>query len=310
MAAQKTVVLMVIRKGAAQMQWYLLKTWTGREEELVKEIRRTVPSYMYEDVFVIYTERIWRRQGRSIVHPEPLFHGCVFLTCRESEPIWRRMGQVPFLTQWMAMGYLTVYPLMEKDAEFLQKIAGDEHLMRLSYVLRERDGVSASKRESGKVKDLAQSAANDEFMSINGGRDLGDADDGAEVGAAGSGVRYRVSGPLEYCLENIDSIEFRKRFVKLHKRLWGEDMVIAMGIVLSEDMEQGLVYEGLEVDTEIPDGWTMLKIKKDADGKREYAAGERNYPAEKICPTDGTIYPADGTITLLPENYGKIARVG
>ena len=45
------------------MQWYLLKTWTGREEELVKEIRRTVPSYMYEDVFVIYTERIWRRQG-------------------------------------------------------------------------------------------------------------------------------------------------------------------------------------------------------------------------------------------------------
>lgn len=263
MAAQKTVVLMVSRKGAAQMQWYLLKTWTGREEELVKEIRRTVPSYMYDDVFVIYTERIWRRQGRSIVHPEPLFHGCVFLTCQESEPIWRRIGQVPFLAQWMAMGYLTVYPLMEKDAEFLQQIAGDEHVMRLSYVLRERDG-------------LTDGPANMYEMSRN---------------------IYHVSGPLEYCLENIDSIEFRKRFVKLHKRLWGEDMVIAMGIVLHEDLEQGLVYEGLETDIEAPEEWTELVVAKDADEKRTYAAGNRNYPV-------------NSTITLLPDNYGEIARVG
>ena len=267
------------------MQWYLLKTWTGREEELVKEIRRTVPSYMYEDVFVIYTERIWRRQGRSIVHPEPLFHGCAFLTCRDSEPIWRRMGQVPFLVQWMAAGYLTVYPLMEKDAEFLQQISGDEHMMRLSYVLRERDELTD---ESSDMYEM-------------------------------SGNTYRVSGPLEYCLENIDSIEFRKRFVKLHKCLWGENMVIAMGIVLNEDMEQGLVYEGLEVDAEIPDGWTMLEIKKDADGKREYVAGERVRPKKRmvypvdvnILSEDSMVYPADsGAITGLPGTYGEIARVG
>lgn len=287
------------------MQWYLLKTWTGREEELVKEIRRTVPSYMYEDVFVIYTERIWRRQGRSIVHPEPLFHGCAFLTCRDSEPIWRRMGQVPFLAQWMAAGYLTVYPLMEKDARFLQQIAGDEHVMRLSYVLREKDEASASKREAGNVKDMALPAANDDFMNLNDDRNLGTVDKGTGADAAGSGVRYRVSGPLEYCLENIDSIEFRKRFVKLHKRLWGEDMVIAMGIVLNEDMEQGLVYEGLEVEAEVPDGWTMLEIRKDADGKREYVSGERVYPKKRVG------YPADsGMITVLPGTYGEMARVG
>ena len=271
MAACGTNALMIPEKGAAQMQWYLLKTWTGREEELVKEIRRTVPSYMYEDVFVIYTERIWRRQGRSIVHSEPLFHGCAFLTCRDSEPIWRRMGQVPFLAQWMAAGYLTVYPLMEKDAEFLQQISGDEHVMRLSYVLRERDELTDESSDRYEMR----------------------------------GNTYRVSGPLEYCLENIDSIEFRKRFVKLHKRLWGENMVIAMGIVLNEDMEQGLVYEGLEVDAEIPDGWTMLEIKKDADGKREYVAGESVRPMKRI------VYSADsGTIAVLPGTYGEIARVG
>lgn len=46
------------------MLWYLLRTWPGREEMLVKEIQKTVPSYLYQEVFVIYNERIWRRQGR------------------------------------------------------------------------------------------------------------------------------------------------------------------------------------------------------------------------------------------------------
>ena len=48
------------------MQWYLLKTWAGREEELVQEIRRTVPGHMYKECFVIYQERIWRKQQKSI----------------------------------------------------------------------------------------------------------------------------------------------------------------------------------------------------------------------------------------------------
>ena len=62
------------------MQWYLIKTWAGREEELVKKIRRTIPKQRFCECFVIYQERIWRKQQKSIVHVEPLFPGCVFLT--------------------------------------------------------------------------------------------------------------------------------------------------------------------------------------------------------------------------------------
>ena len=40
------------------MDWYLLKTWTGREDEMVKEIRRTVPPGLYQDCFVITQERM------------------------------------------------------------------------------------------------------------------------------------------------------------------------------------------------------------------------------------------------------------
>lgn len=224
------------------MLWYLLKTWAGREEELVKEFRRTVPAYLYEDIFVIYTERIWRRQGRSIVHPEPLFRGCVFLTCRESAPIWRRLEQVPFLAQWMGMGHLTAYPLRGEDVRFLKQIAGDSHMMRLSYVLREADEI---------------------FMTNEKKPDRTNDKDGkdAAFGAESSVVRYRVSGPLEYCLEDIASIEFRKRSVKLHKRLWGEDMVIVMGIVLNEDMEQGVVCGDCSLPIVLPEKYTLLVRK-------------------------------------------------
>ena len=45
------------REEETLVQWYLLKTWAGREEELVQEIRRTVPGHMYKECFVIYQER-------------------------------------------------------------------------------------------------------------------------------------------------------------------------------------------------------------------------------------------------------------
>ncbi len=296
------------------MQWYLLKTWKGREEELVKEIHRTVPAYMYENVFVIYTERIWRRQGRSIVHAEPLFHGCAFLTCKEPGPLWRRLERVPFLAQWMAAGYLSVYPLMERDAEFLRRIAGDDHVMRLSYVLRERDVWPNGASGLFGMEGLSENAPSGANLSTASGQEDMNKTFHHEPGS----IRYRVSGPLEYCLEDIDNIEFRKRFVKLHKRLWGEDLVIAMGIVLNEDVEQGIVYEGLKTDAEIPNAWTILEIGMDAAGKRRYSSGERIFPAKattylvdgETCEKDNMLYPADSAIAVLPRGYGEIAQVG
>ena len=138
------------------------------------------------------------------------------------------------------------------------------------------------------------------------------------LAVADNGVRYHVSGPLEYCLKDIETIEFRKRFVKLRKRLWGEDMVIAMGMILNEDLEQKLIYEGLEVTVELPQSWTDLEVRKGADGKHAYIPGERSPLANgtlrpvdgEIRPEDRTRYPADGMITMLPGNYGEIARVG
>ena len=67
------------------MLWYVLQTRTGEEGKLTELIHKMVPKELYEDCFVIYQERIWRRQQKSIVHVEPMWPGCVFLTCKEGE---------------------------------------------------------------------------------------------------------------------------------------------------------------------------------------------------------------------------------
>ena len=125
------------------MLWYLLKTWAGREEELVKVIHKTIPSYQYKECFVIYQERIWRRQQRSIVHRERLFPGCVFLTCEDSgkeDFLPRCPEKNPDVGNRMAWGNVTVLPMMPKDGEFLEKISGTDHVVRLSYVQKEEGG--------------------------------------------------------------------------------------------------------------------------------------------------------------------------
>lgn len=125
------------------MLWYLLKTWAGREEELVKVIHKTIPSYQYKECFVIYQERIWRRQQRSIVHRERLFPGCVFLTCEGSSKedfLPRCPEKNPDIGNRMAWGNIAILPMMPKDGEFLEKISGTDHVVRLSYVQKEEGG--------------------------------------------------------------------------------------------------------------------------------------------------------------------------
>ena len=211
--------------------WYKLKTWYGGEEALVKEIRRTVPPYLYEDVFVICNERNLRRQKQNVIETEPLFRGCVFLTCRETDPLLRRLERVPAVSRLIAAGYLSMCPLMEKDGQFLETIAGTDHLVRVSCVLRESE-------ESG---------------------------------------MYRIIGPLEYLTDGIEKIHFSSRFAKTHKTLWGEDVVIPLGILTGEDIGARILYHGAETTAKLPDSghYTLLEISKDETGRNVYRAGSR-----------------------------------
>lgn len=122
------------------MRWYLIRTWKGKEMEIMEEIRRAVPSSMYRECFVISQERIWRKQKKSVVHIEKMFPGCVFLTCKEGKALASQLEMVPAMAQRMACGDLTVLPLMKTDVDFLTTISGADHVARLSYVKKDEKG--------------------------------------------------------------------------------------------------------------------------------------------------------------------------
>lgn len=170
------------------MKWYLLKTWVGKEEDLVKEIRNRIPSSMYEECFVIYQERVWRKQQKSVIHVESLFPGCVFLTCQETEPLFRSLKRIPVVTKLMGTRDLEILPLRQEDVDFLVQISGKNHIVKLSYVVK---------------------------------------DDQGQI--------YKISDPLKACLDQIERYLFKKRYVMVRHRLWGEDKAIVMGIILKED---------------------------------------------------------------------------
>lgn len=118
------------------MQWYLMRTWAGKEEELVREICRTVPGDWYHECFVIYQERIWRKQQRSIVHRELLFPGCVFLTSEDRE----KMAYAARVLNRISPQMGEVFSIMREDAAFLERLSGEEHVVKLSSVMKDEQG--------------------------------------------------------------------------------------------------------------------------------------------------------------------------
>lgn len=122
------------------MQWILIKTWVGREEELAEEIKRILPPYCYQECFVIYQERIWRKQQRNIIHREKLFPGYVFLTCDSGAWLSGEISDRLSMTTSFLCKDATVFPMIEEDAAFLKKLSGDEHSVKLSYVLKDDKG--------------------------------------------------------------------------------------------------------------------------------------------------------------------------
>lgn len=86
----------------------------------------------------------------------------------------------------------------------------------------------------------------------------------------------RVYGPLEYLLDGVEKIRFSSRCAKTHKKLWGEDTVIPLGLLLDVDIGEKALYHGTEIVVEPPvtDHYTVLEVGKDETGKNSYRVRE------------------------------------
>ena len=177
---------------------------------------------------------------------EPLFPGCVFLTCREREAGTEGKGlpgnedaagykaiagnkamtenglflpfleKIPAAAQMMDGGIFTIFPMTGEDGQFLEKISGNEHVVRLSYVQKDEEGNIC-----------------------------------------------KLSEPLKVFQGQVERFQLKKRYAMVRHRLWGEERTFVLGIVLNEDGGEKFRYNG--------DG----KFPYNEDEKFRYNGGER-----------------------------------
>lgn len=125
------------------MLWYVIQTYTGREEKLVEMIRRIVPPELYEDCFVVYHEQMRSRGKENQVHVERIFPGYAFVISDEPEQLFIYLKNVPAMSKLMTAGEFYFTPLETAEAELLEKILDADHVVRLSYVATDgRDHVT------------------------------------------------------------------------------------------------------------------------------------------------------------------------
>ena len=120
--------------------WYVLQTTTGQEEKLVQLIHELVTSELYEDCFVAYYERVWRRQQQSVVHVERLFPGYVFIITQNPEELFFQLKKVPAMSKLIAVDRYEFLPIKIEEETFFYDLLDREHIARLSYVETDTQG--------------------------------------------------------------------------------------------------------------------------------------------------------------------------
>ena len=150
------------RKGAAEaMLWYVIQTYTGKEEKLVEMIRRIVPKELYGECFVTYHEQMRHRQQENQIHIERVFPGYVFITSDEPDRLFLCLKNVPAMSKLISDGTYIFLPLAPEEAAVLEEILDKQHVIRLSYV--ETDGRDHVAYVSGPLRSCLSRIENYQF---------------------------------------------------------------------------------------------------------------------------------------------------
>lgn len=139
------------------MLWYVIQTYSGKEEKLVEMIHRMVPAECYGECFVIYYEQLRDRKQKNQIHILRLFPGYIFISSDDVERIFQHLKMVPAMSKIMTAGAFVFTPLYEGEAEFLMGIMDDDHIVRLTYAATDgKDHISFLSGPLEKCKTLVK----------------------------------------------------------------------------------------------------------------------------------------------------------
>ncbi len=288
------------------LRWYIIQTYTGQEEKLVRMVRRVVPREFYDDCFVIYHEQLWRRHQENQIHIRRVFPGYVFITSGDPEGLFLCLKNVPAMSKLLADGIpadngLTFLPMYPDEAAFLSSLLDEDHIIRLSYVAT--DGKDHATYISGPLE-----------LCVSGHPKI---DSPEHLNKYCFGPSKEVlSSPLEAALSEqltpdsrnavspLVSYRFRKRYAVIRVLLSGEEKEIRLGIILNDDIHRELSYGKVETPLEISGRYHLPKMVPESDNENT----DNNLGGPADFASGDVVIVSDGAIVGLQAIVCKVDR--
>lgn len=175
--------------------WYVIQTTTGKEQELVDMIHKSLPPESYKECFFMKRELLKRLGGRWLEVTETLFPAYVFLDMEEPEVMFYHLKKVPELARILGDNQGVFIPLEEEEVKFLKVLCGE-------------------------TKEFKSNKKADYLVRLT------------RVHLDETGTVVSLEGPLEYFWKKIIQLNLRKRYAIIEVTMRGEKQTALLGIKL------------------------------------------------------------------------------
>lgn len=124
--------------------WYVIQTKSGDEEELQGFIESMLPVGLEVSFFIPLYENVWRSGGRGHISIQRLFPGYLFAETAVPEELFMVLKKIPRFTRLLNMedesGEKVFLSISEDDEYFLRSLMDEEHVIRVSYIHKNKNG--------------------------------------------------------------------------------------------------------------------------------------------------------------------------
>lgn len=131
------------RRGMVRVMWYVMQTKVGDEKKLLDEISRIVDDSTYNNCFVIFMESMRRRNGVQHMYEEILFNGYVMVDTYTPTAFYRELRKTTkyakLLSEDERISDDSFIPVSVEEEMYLRGITDKHHIVRLSYVTRNKN---------------------------------------------------------------------------------------------------------------------------------------------------------------------------
>lgn len=111
--------------------WYVIQVSTGKEEHILKMIKKYEAQEYLEECFIPKYERRRKYLGQWHQEEAILFPGYIFIISEEVEALYLALKQIPQLTKLLGVGEKWT-PMSEEDIAIIETLSGKERLVKYS----------------------------------------------------------------------------------------------------------------------------------------------------------------------------------